>query len=40
MRARHTEADTIKAHTVAAIATLAASNRAEAVFKARELGLI
>jgi len=31
---------TIKAHTAAAIATLGASNRAEAVFKARELGLI
>lgn len=31
---------TIKAHTAAAIAALGASNRAEAVFKARELGLI
>jgi two-component system nitrate/nitrite response regulator NarL len=31
---------TIKAHTSAAIAVLGAVNRAEAVFKARELGLI
>ncbi len=31
---------TIKAHTAAAIAALGAANRAEAVFKARELGLI
>ena len=31
---------TIKAHTAAAIAALGAGNRAEAVFKARELGLI
>jgi DNA-binding NarL/FixJ family response regulator len=31
---------TIKAHTSAAIAALGASNRAEAVFKAREAGLI
>ena len=31
---------TVKAHTAAAIATLGASNRAEAVFKAREMGLI
>ena len=31
---------TIKAHTAAAIAALGAVNRAEAVFKARELGLI
>ncbi len=31
---------TIKAHTASAIAALGASNRAEAVFKAREAGLI
>ena len=31
---------TIKAHTAAAIAALGATNRAEAVFKAREAGLI
>ena len=31
---------TVKAHTAAAIAVLGASNRAEAVFRARELGLI
>lgn len=31
---------TIKAHAAAAIAALGANNRAEAVFKARELGLI
>lgn len=40
LRDRHTEGATIKAHTAAAFATQGASNRAEAMFKARELGLI
>jgi len=40
LRARHTEAATIKAHRAAAIATLGPSDRAGAVFNARELGLI
>ena len=40
LSAWHTDGATIKAHTAAAIATLGASIRAEAVFKARELGLI